>query len=301
MTPMTHNPLPPIKPVLNTRGFYIEHGSTSQTQRADFAIEQRQGGRQTWGYSSYLQHPGQKKTVGMIWPSPVPMPWAFSRFRAVPLGSYQDISVILPVLARHPNSPLRAWPCEYSKNSEPQSFSDTEIIDVLMEPDSYQERVEGEWPEGLSGGYEFDLRFGVYAGRHVLGQIGFQGCTAACTAMLILDRGGAVDLRTLFERGSAQTEAKLRDLTHAGLRAANTSLKRNTAQEVLPRVIKRYGPVIASLNLAIGNHCVVVDAIDKKEAVLRDPFHGWMIAVKVDAFWQYFWRSMTGEVVFVGE
>src|SRR3989338_4020257 len=203
---MTHNPLPPIPPLFNARGFYIEHGSTSQPQRADFEIRQGRTGRQTWGYSSYLQHPGQQKSPGMLWTSMVPRSWALEKFRALPMGSYQELCFMLPLIPTDLSSPLWARPHEYSRysSSERQSFKDSEIIDVLVEPNNYDRRVEGDWPEGTSGGYDFDLRFGEYAGRHVLGQIGVQGCTAACTAMLILDHGGKVNLRTLFERGSAQ-------------------------------------------------------------------------------------------------
>lgn len=130
-------------------------------------------------------------------------------------------------------------------------------------------------------------------GKAIIQQQGTRGCTAATAAMLIMDNGKQPDIQQLRIRNLGNDEDQIRDIENAGLipltnHAATLSELRD--------LLSRHGSAIASVHDQLGGHVVVVDEIseDLSQVRLRDPYHGWEITVKSEAFFKE-WQG--GEVI----
>lgn len=127
------------------------------------------------------------------------------------------------------------------------------------------------------------VRYGVdNRGRAVVHQPGARSCTAAVTAMLILDMGAKASCRALDSRNLGQLETKLMDIREAGLKPVTTQV---ADVEGLDAQIRKLGPAIVSVGGEVGGHVMVVDSVDlvNKTARIREPFHGWSITITLDA------------------
>lgn len=109
--------------------------------------------------------------------------------------------------------------------------------------------------------------------KHVILQPSIRSADASCMAMLLLDMRKEVDFKNLEFIDSAETMAyKVRINYKTG------NLKN------LSKCFK--GPTIVTVfQSSIAGHTFILDAIsENNEATIRDPFHGWMITIKSDAF-----------------
>jgi hypothetical protein len=63
------------------------------------------------------------------------------------------------------------------------------------------------------------------------------------------------------------------------------ALKIDCTNESISQDIKKYGSILFSKD-TIGAHQMIVDEVNEKDkyAVVRDPFHGWSIRIKLDYF-----------------
>jgi hypothetical protein len=185
-------------------------------------------------------------------------------------------------------------------------MDENEVLEVLLGPSHYNRIVSGLWthyasrPQGLQERVCFDYAFGVYQDKAILPQIGSYACTAACSAMLILDHGRKPNLTALFERVSGDTDLIVQDLDRAHLAAAmyTTPEGEKVDPSVLEVLIKR-GPLIVFLDTNPGSHAVVLDEFDPRlnRATLRDPFHGWMVRTTAHAIS----RRFLGHAVYLRE
>jgi hypothetical protein len=60
-----------------------------------------------------------------------------------------------------------------------------------------------------------------------------------------------------------------------------------TTEELFSKVtsaLSANGAAIINVDSGLGGHVVVLDSIDEEGATLRDPYHGWSIKVKIEAF-----------------
>lgn len=115
----------------------------------------------------------------------------------------------------------------------------------------------------------------------VIQQQGQRGCTAATTAMLIMDNGKAPSLQALGHRNLGNSETMARDLNRAGL---NPMMSNVDKFEELSALIKKSGPAIIGVHgKEIGGHVVILDRLTKTSAIIRDPYHGWCIRMSKDA------------------
>ncbi len=117
-----------------------------------------------------------------------------------------------------------------------------------------------------------------------------RGCTAAASAMLIYDAGKQVDVVQLKNTNLGNSSTIEGAIRAAALTPLLTILdKRDNAEELLldlKALLQKNGSAIVSTGNDIGAHVVVVDQIsdDLQQVRLRDPFHGWEITVKSEAF-----------------
>ncbi len=120
-------------------------------------------------------------------------------------------------------------------------------------------------------------------GKAIIQQQAMRGCTAAVTAMLIMDDGKKPDLSCLQGRNLGNDEDQIKDLQNAGLKARINSA--NSLSELRNLIIQN-GSAIVSISGKIGNHVIVVDEISKdlSKVRLRDPYHGWEITITSEAF-----------------
>lgn len=150
-------------------------------------------------------------------------------------------------------------------------------------------------------------------GKTVIQQQALRGCTAGVSAMLIADHGKQPKLGEMQQRDLGEDVDVILDIRDAGLKEKVSNLtdkeqkpvyvtnamsyaERKKIQEKircslsliseLKKLIEEHGSAIVSIHGEIGGHVIVVDAIDDDLtcAIIRDPFHGWMITISMDAF-----------------
>lgn len=152
-------------------------------------------------------------------------------------------------------------------------FDDDEII--FVEPLAWRGQVD-------------DIAIGrTHDGRHVVQQQTTRGCTAASSAMLILDQGFEINPDELRYRSLAIDERLHADIRRAGLEVLRTEVE---SLQALAAQLEAAGPgEIGIFDLDIGNHSIILDAIDFNGGVdggtarVRDPYHGWRITIRLSA------------------
>lgn len=122
--------------------------------------------------------------------------------------------------------------------------------------------------------------------KWVILQQATRGCTAAVTAMLIMDLGGTPDLEALMTRNLGTIHYMIGDIKKAGFIPVESQLSSEAeALKELQGLIAKNGSIIVGVNSGIDGHVVVVDDITADGLVcLRDPYHGWEIAVGYEDF-----------------
>jgi hypothetical protein len=123
-------------------------------------------------------------------------------------------------------------------------------------------------------------------GKWVIQQQGRTACTAAVTAMLIKDHYKPIHIENL-QSEIRRDEDVIRDLEQAGLTPIHNKYEREPADkmDVLQKEIEKSGSAIVTINHeGVGNHAIIVDKITNDGVSIRDPYHGWAIMVKRDAF-----------------
>ena len=134
--------------------------------------------------------------------------------------------------------------------------------------------------------------------KWVLPQIAIDGCSAAAMAMLILDHGKEINLHTIFNRHKNESEKMQDDLKSAGLtsdlitvqmksrRKQNPLSWESQAINEMSSLLKKNGSAWVGVWTGIGNHSIILDAIDEDGARIRDPFHAWEITITNEAFFK---------------
>ena len=127
----------------------------------------------------------------------------------------------------------------------------------------------------------------IYASRtqnkkNIIQQQASRGCTAAAAAMLIMDNGGKPDIAELINRHGGTPQQYINDFQKAGL----TSIRTHAINlDDLSKLIKQYGSCVATLTRGLHHDLIVDEVSEKLSAVrIRDPYHGWEITVKKEAF-----------------
>ena len=119
--------------------------------------------------------------------------------------------------------------------------------------------------------------------KAIIQQQATRGCTAAATAMLIIDHQKLVNLTYLKRRNLGDDNQKMRDLREAGLTPLKGKIDfKNTAsklQSLRDMILKNESAIVTVDNG--GEHCLVIDDVDPtlSKVRLRDPYHGWEITV----------------------
>ncbi len=165
-------------------------------------------------------------------------------------------------------------------------FLDTEIRAVYMRPESCNRLVDGN-PSLQS----MRVSYGSFAdprdpGRtlHLLPQFQWHGSGYAISEMLKLDRGVSPNLAALVFKNiddGISMETRLRE--------SMIPARHEWRQDVEPlshlrKLVNQFGSTVVQLNGELGQHFVIVDHIDDLAGVaqIREPYHGWAIAVELD-------------------
>lgn len=167
----------------------------------------------------------------------------------------------------------------YEHETKAKVFADSEILAVHLRPEEFDLRL-------VEGGDH--VPFGRYDQRSVMQQIGWRGCVATSTAMLILDAGKVPSAHTIAMGNLSSDELVEHMLRSVGLKMFKVTLAHRPegeALDILSQMTRFNGPAIIDLDCEVGGHVVVLDQLDLKSnrARLRDPFHGWAISVSADA------------------
>lgn len=161
----------------------------------------------------------------------------------------------------------------HTQGQEHKFISDDEILSVH----DVQERTSS------------DLVYGVTSDGHtVIQQQATRGCTAGSAEMLIADRGGAINVANLRYTNLGNSETVASRIRRAGFVPVVTEIRgasRRDALVQLQNLLNRHGPAEINIGGEIGGHSIVVDAIDldANTAIIRDPWHGWRLTVRLSA------------------
>ena len=125
-------------------------------------------------------------------------------------------------------------------------------------------------------------------GRHVILQQAVKSCGPSCAAMLILDHGKKPDYDTIKHVSLSNTDQVAKWIEDAGLQSKKTDLSAEKEDKVgaLIKCLNKDGPGVLSIyHDEIHGHFIVLDAIsiDDHTAMIRDPFHGWALTMKLNA------------------
>lgn len=170
----------------------------------------------------------------------------------------------------------------HNRGVKPHFFQDHEIIQVHAVLRKQLLDGENPFPEADQWGVEWRPIYAEYSAHQkpIIQQAAMRGCTAAATAMLIMDHGKQCDVQGLRMRNLGQTRNMKHDIEKAGLKAVVSSCR---SFDDLKELIRKHGSAIVSVSGEIGGHVIVVDAIGNDQARIRDPYHGWEITIKLDA------------------
>lgn len=108
--------------------------------------------------------------------------------------------------------------------------------------------------------YGTQLEVSYVKGKAVLQQQSKRGCTAAATAMLIIDAGRKDKIPDLI-RELGNPKAMRWDIEQAGLNCIEGQLEKGLVP--LKELINSNGPAIVSVDGNVGGHVIIVDAISE--------------------------------------
>lgn len=168
-----------------------------------------------------------------------------------------------------------------------QLFEDREIHAVYLKASACTELVPGN-PSLQS----MRIYFGVFcdpyeASRklHLLPQFQLHGSGYAVTEMLKMDRGLQPDLAELVFKNIDDPARMERRLKASNLPAHYDHSRKANPMQRLRDLLRLHGSVAVQIGGELGSHFIIVDRIDDLAgtAQLREPYHGWAVAVGLHA------------------
>jgi len=137
-------------------------------------------------------------------------------------------------------------------------------------------------------------------GKVLFQQQARNGCVIASTYMLIADHGGKIDYGELYHarltnykksvkaiKKELNSTAKVFDLNIDKKLSLKTKQNNSNVLKFLKAKIAEGGSILLGINYpGMGSHQVILDEVYEDLNVrIRDPYHGWSITVKGDAFY----------------
>jgi hypothetical protein len=126
-------------------------------------------------------------------------------------------------------------------------------------------------------------------GKHVILQQTAKSCVPSCVAMLVLDHGKTPNYEAIKSTYLATKDAAIQWVKEAGLNPEVTTItgtpKHRVAQTLKEAIQKHGSGVLTISHPKIGFHDIVLDeiSIETNSAIIRDPFHGWCLTIKLDS------------------
>lgn len=172
----------------------------------------------------------------------------------------------------------------HSEHGEGEFFADAEIIgkeNIVHSLDLLSYKGSSGFPSRF-GDDDVALNYTKY-GKAIIQQQAVRGCTAAVTAMLLVDHKKDVNAESLRKRNLGDTDTMLQDLQMGGINGYVAWV--SSIQDLRQSLIQN-GSAIVHLGGEIGNHVAVVDEVseDLSSVRIREPYHGWEITVTAEAF-----------------
>lgn len=123
-------------------------------------------------------------------------------------------------------------------------------------------------------------------GKHVILQQAVRSCFPSALTMLALDFKGTPLFDIMATTNITSAERKVHYLKQTGLQFVTHSLSGTPAQKVetLEQLLTKGRPGILIIEHPdLGGHSVVLDEVSRQKgtATLRDPYHGWMITMRL--------------------
>lgn len=120
-------------------------------------------------------------------------------------------------------------------------------------------------------------------GKTMLQQQSTNGDAAACIEMLLSDRGLPIDWSYMQGSSFECTRDIIQRIQNKGF----SPVVDNVPLTMIQRILDSYGSALIRLDCHYNAHMVVLDKIDYQNslAYIREPYHGWAIAVKLQPFY----------------
>ncbi|MEI6242522.1 MAG: hypothetical protein WCP39_03850 [Chlamydiota bacterium] len=123
--------------------------------------------------------------------------------------------------------------------------------------------------------------------RHVILQQAAKSCVPTCVGMLVLDHKKTPNYDAIELTNLANDEQAVEWVRETGLTPKFTEIPNvSNKTEFLVRCLKENGSGALGIDHPkIGGHDIVLDeiSIENNTAVIRDPFHGWALTIKLNA------------------
>lgn len=126
-------------------------------------------------------------------------------------------------------------------------------------------------------------------GRHVVLQQATRSCFPSAVTMLALDLKAPPLFTEMGNTNITTSARKAAYIQKTGLYSEVHKLEGSPGQKLdtlIKLVAKRGSGILSLLHPDLGAHSVVLDevSLEKKRVTLRDPYHGWMVTLKLDPF-----------------
>jgi hypothetical protein len=143
---------------------------------------------------------------------------------------------------------------------------------------------EDAWKSILTSTEKQDKAIAITeSGKHVILQQTVKSCVPTCMAMLILDHGKTPDYEAISSTYLAKIEQAIEWGKKAGLKCQKTVIPTENSIELLSKRLAENGPGMLEVDHpTLRGHAIILDAIEDGHAVIRDPFHGWMVTIGVE-------------------
>lgn len=152
------------------------------------------------------------------------------------------------------------------------SYHDADILEVNK-------------PETILDIEKINVKY-THNNRPVIQQQATRGCSYAVVAMLLHQHQRTFSVELLRTTNLRDKDFIIKSLSSAGLTALISSLQ---TLEDLTEATGRYGSAIVTVCSAGGWHSVIVDEVTVNFVLIRDPYHGWEVKIRREAFlksWQ---------------
>lgn len=208
-------------------------------------------------------------------------------------SSYQEISkvfatreFVVPSRRYPPAGPMDSIVFDSNGRIRPLHFGTCVSNEEILEIHPMSFLISPFNPDQNTDADECNALALTKTGRHVILQQATRSCVPTAVAMLVLDNGGRPNFKRIQQICLATTEQAIHWLKEAGFKPKLSQIELENREQTFVELLQENGPgILGVIPPELGGHVIVLDAIslEKRTATIRDPYHGWMVTITLDA------------------